>query len=217
MQFFKNSQFFFGTLKAHSLPALKYGYSDLEPVLSATLLEFHHSKHHQAYINNLNAAQEQLEDALAKNDVQRIANIQGIIKFNLGGHLNHSLFWENLTPIKNGGGQLPDANSALVQEINKNWGSVDNFKTFFNTRTAAIQGSGWGFLGVDQQSKKLRYLELPNQEIPQNYGLTPILTIDVWEHAYWWDYKNVRPNFLTNIWKIINWKDVEGRYNQAQK
>ncbi|CAD8096889.1 unnamed protein product [Paramecium primaurelia] len=217
MQIFKNSKFFFGTLKAHTLPTLKYGYGDLEPVLSATLLEFHHSKHHQAYINNLNAAQEQLEDALAKNDVQKISSLQGTIKFNLGGHLNHSLFWENLTPIKNGGGQLPDANSALVQEINKNWGSVDNFKTFFNTRTAAIQGSGWGFLGVDQQSKKLRYLELPNQEIPQNYGLTPILTIDVWEHAYWWDYKNVRPNFLANVWKIVNWKDVETRYNQAQK
>ncbi|CAK57712.1 unnamed protein product (macronuclear) [Paramecium tetraurelia] len=206
MQIFKNSKFFFGTLKAHTLPALKYGYSDLEPVLSATLLEFHHSKHHQAYINNLNAAQEQLEDALTKNDVQKIATLQGTIKFNLGGHLNHSVVLGELDP-----------NQEWRRTITS-WKQCSSLRNQQKLgKTAAIQGSGWGFLGVDQQSKKLRYLELPNQEIPQNYGLTPILTIDVWEHAYWWDYKNVRPNFLANVWKIVNWKDVEARYNQAQK
>ncbi|CAK94548.1 unnamed protein product (macronuclear) [Paramecium tetraurelia] len=137
--------------------------------LSVTLLEFHHSKHHLAYIKNLNAAQKQLEV---------IAKVQDIIKFNLGGHLNHSLFWENLTPIKNGGGQLPDANNALVQQSIKIGEMLIILKTFFNTRTAAIPGSGCEFLGVDQQSKKLRYLKLPNLEIPQNYGLTPILIMD---------------------------------------
>ncbi|KAM3146990.1 hypothetical protein pb186bvf_000706 [Paramecium bursaria] len=209
------NKFRFSTIYKYVLPQLKYDYGELSPVISPTLLEFHHSKHHQAYVNNLNVATEQIHEAIAKNDTAKVAALQKNLNFNLGGHLNHSLFWEILAPKNKDGGVPLSDKSQLYQEITKIWGSYDAFINHFNTRTAAIQGSGWGFLGVDNQSKTLRYIEVPNQDLPQSQGITPILTIDVWEHAYWWDYKNVRPHYLTNIWQVVNWTAVEAKYKAA--
>ncbi|CAD8108206.1 unnamed protein product [Paramecium sonneborni] len=153
-------------------------------------------------MNNLNAAQEQLEDALIKNDVYRIANLQGFIKFKLGGYLNHSLFWENLTSIKNGGGQLPDVNSALVQEINKNWGNIENFKTFFNTRTA-----------VDGDSQELINNQ-KNQDI-QNFAIEKFHKIMVLHQS-----QDIRMRDLISqqiFGKSLIGKMQKTRYNQALK
>lgn len=122
-----------------TLPKLKYEYNELEPVLSAKILEYHHGKHHLTYVNNLNAISQQIADAQAKNDVHQIALLQPGLRFNLGGHINHAIYWENLTPIKNGGGVLPGADSPLTKAIAEKWGSYDNFIAEFNKRTVAIQ------------------------------------------------------------------------------
>lgn len=122
-----------------TLPKLKYEYNELEPVLSKQILEFHHGKHHQTYVNNLNAIAQQIADAQAKGDVHQIAQLQAGLRFNLGGHVNHAIYWENLAPIANGGGVLPAADSPLTLAINQKWGSIDNFIAEFNKRTAAIQ------------------------------------------------------------------------------
>uniref|UniRef100_P19666 Superoxide dismutase [Fe] n=1 Tax=Tetrahymena pyriformis TaxID=5908 RepID=SODF_TETPY len=194
---------------------LNYEYSDLEPVLSAHLLSFHHGKHHQAYVNNLNATYEQIAAATKENDAHKIATLQSALRFNLGGHVNHWIYWDNLAPVKSGGGVLPDEHSPLTKAIKEKWGSYENFITLFNTRTAAIQGSGWGWLGYDTVSKSLRLFELGNQDMPEWSSIVPLLTIDVWEHAYYLDYQNLRPKYLTEVWKIVNWREVEKRYLQA--
>ena len=130
------------------------------------------------------------------------------IKFNLGGHINHSIYWENLAPIGQGGGEFPDENSPLTKQVVAQFGSYENLIEELTKKTVPIQGSGWGWLAYDNVSKSLRILELPNQEMLAPLGLSPLLTIDVWEHAYYVDYKNVRPDYVKQIWKVVNWKDV---------
>ena len=144
-----------------------------------------------------------------------MVTLTNTIKFNLGGHINHSIYWENLAPIGQGGGEFPDENSALTKQVKEQFESYENLIEELTKRTVPIQGSGWGWLAYDQVSKSLRILELPNQEMLAPLNLTPLLTIDVWEHAYYVDYKNVRPDYVKQIWKIINWKDVEKRYINA--
>ncbi|KAL4497291.1 hypothetical protein ABPG72_011226 [Tetrahymena utriculariae] len=198
-----------------TLPKLNYEYADLEPIISANLMSFHHGKHHQTYVNNLNTIYEQISAAQKENDVQKIAQLQSGLRFNLGGHINHWIYWDNLAPTKNGGGVFPDENSPLTKAIKEKWSSYENFINIFNTRTAAIQGSGWGWLGYDTVSKTLRMFELSNQEMPEWSNIVPLLTIDVWEHAYYLDYQNLRAKYLTEVWKIISWTEVEKRYIQA--
>ncbi|EGR33509.1 superoxide dismutase, putative [Ichthyophthirius multifiliis] len=200
-----------------TIPKLKFGLNDLEPILSKNLLEYHYGKHHQTYINNLNDIYNQIKEASANNDVHKVALLQSGLRFNLGGHVNHALYWENLAPSKQGGGQLPESNSPLTLAITQKWGSYENFIAEFNKRTASIQGSGWGWLGYDTVSKTLRMFELGNQEMPEWNSIVPLLTIDVWEHAYYLDYQNLRVKYLTEIWKIIDWKVVEQRYREATK
>ncbi|KAL4473919.1 hypothetical protein ABPG74_022783 [Tetrahymena malaccensis] len=200
-----------------TLPQLKFEYNELEPVLTANLLKFHHGKHHQAYVNNLNAIYEQIADAQKKNDVHKIAQLQSGLRFNLGGHINHAIYWDNLAPVTRGGGVFPGQNSPLTKAIQEKWGSYENFIQIFNGRTAAIQGSGWGWLGYDTVSKSLKMFELGNQDMPEWNSIIPLLTIDVWEHAYYLDYQNLRPKYLTEIWKVVNWQEVERRYLDAIK
>lgn len=197
------------------LPDLKFDYGELEPVLSARLMEFHHAKHHQTYINNFNKAVEQFEDASAKRDFQRCQSLHKALGFHGGGHVNHSLFWENLAPASRDGGVLPSDNSPLTQAIVQGWGSYENFITKFNQRTLSHPGSGWGWLVMDPDTQHLRITDLHNQETVKQTGDIPLLTVDVWEHAYYLDYKSKRGDFLENIWQVMNWKTVERRYLDA--
>eukprot|EP01097_Dermamoeba_algensis_P007183 TRINITY_DN44_c0_g1_i1.p1 TRINITY_DN44_c0_g1~~TRINITY_DN44_c0_g1_i1.p1 ORF type:complete len:227 (+),score=65.02 TRINITY_DN44_c0_g1_i1:93-773(+) len=206
----------FSTAKKFSLPALPYNYDALSPVISGNIMELHHSKHHNAYVNNLNAALEQYADAESKNDVGKMIALQSAIKFNGGGHVNHSIFWTNLAPTKEGGG-FADPKFHVVQAITKKFGSVEAFVTKFNSQTAAVQGSGWGWLGFNRNTHDIEVITLPNQDPLSVTGLVPLLGVDVWEHAYYLDYKNARPDYLKEIWKVVNWKNVEERYLEASK
>jgi len=204
----------FSTAK-FTLPDLTYDYGELAPFISANIMQLHHSKHHQAYVNNLNAAATKLEEAMHKNDVTQIVQQQQAIKFNGGGHVNHTIFWKNLAPPKKGGGEAPTGD--LNDLITAQYGNLDNLITAMNTASAGVQGSGWGWLGFDKTSKKLSVTTTANQDpLEATTGLVPLLGIDVWEHAYYLDYKNVRPDYLKNIWKIVNWKDVAERLKTAK-
>ncbi|CDR32871.1 Fe-Mn family superoxide dismutase [Criblamydia sequanensis] len=200
--------------KKYELPKLPYELNALEPVISSQIMDLHYNKHHLAYVNNLNAALEKYEEAQNKGDLDGMISAQGAIKFNGGGHINHSIFWTNLAPISQGGGEPPKG--ALLEAINKEFGSLDAFIQEFSAQTGAIQGSGWGWLGYNKKRKRLEIAVCPNQDPLVLQNLIPLLGIDVWEHAYYLQYKNVRPDYLKNIWKIINWKNVEERYAKAQ-
>lgn len=203
----------------HALPDLAYDYSALEPVLPARVMELHHSKHHRTYVNNVNNFLEQLEEAEAKGDTAKAASLQQAIKFNAGGHINHSIYWTNLAPKNGDGGVLPDAGSPLMKAIIARYNSIENFITAFNAQTVGIQGSGWGWLVYDQGRSRVDIMTTSNQDQVSDVrgGVVPLLTIDVWEHAYYLEYENRRPDYLKNIWQIVNWKNVEERYNNALK
>ncbi|KAL1921207.1 uncharacterized protein VTP21DRAFT_10923 [Calcarisporiella thermophila] len=195
-----------------TLPDLPYDYAELQPYISAEIMELHHSKHHAAYVAGYNTAAEKLEAAVANQDVLAQISLQSALKFNGGGHTNHSLFWKNLAPPKKGGGEPPKG--ALLTAIQEQFGSLDAFISQFNTTTAAVQGSGWGWLGFNKQAKRLEIATTPNQD--PLIHLVPLLGVDVWEHAYYLDYKNKRPDYLKAIWNVVNWKTVAERYASAQ-
>ena len=202
----------------YCLPKLAYELNGLEPVLSQGLVDIHYNKHHLTYVNNLNIAIESLVDAVSKQDLPKIVSLQPTIIFNGGSHINHSMYWENLSPISAEGGKIPDSNSILSQKIVQNWGSYDKFMEYFTKRATAIKGSGWGWLVYNQITKNVEYFESKDQDtVVMAPDLKPIMTVDVWEHAYYIDYKNVRAEYLKNIWKIINWKKVEERLKELAK
>jgi superoxide dismutase, Fe-Mn family len=179
-------------------------------------MQLHHQKHHAAYVTNFNVANAKLEEAQQKGDISSIISLQQAIKFNGGGHLNHSIFWKNLAPPNKGGGDLPKGD--LRTMIENQYGSQDSFQTLMTNTTVGVQGSGWGWLGYDKANKKLVVTTTANQDpLQATTGLVPLLGIDVWEHAYYLVYKNVRPDYVKNIWKIVNWQDVAERLKEAQK
>ncbi len=198
------------TLKQQTLPDLGYDYDALEPVISREIMELHHKKHHQAYVNNYNALSEKYAAAEAKGDTAAMIALQAGLKFNGGGHVNHSIFWTNLAPQNQGGGQPPTG--PLANAINSQWGSLEGFIEKFNAKTGPIQGSGWGWLGYCPESKRLRIATCSNQDPLSTTGLTPLLGIDVWEHAYYLQYKNARPEYLKAIWGVVNWANVAQRF-----
>jgi len=208
---------FFSTQQSqgYTLPDLPYDYAALEPVISGEIMQIHHKKHHQTYVTNLNAALEKYAKAEAKRDVGEMIGLQQAIKFNGGGHVNHSIFWSNLAPPKKGGGETPTGE--LAAKINQSFGSVQDFITKFSDKTVAIQGSGWGWLGYDKANDKLVITTCANQDPLTTQGLIPLLGIDVWEHAYYLQYKNVRADYVKNIWQAVNWKNVEERFQNAKK
>jgi len=195
----------------HTLPDLPYDYNALEPVISAEIMQIHHSKHHQTYVNNLNVAQEKLAEAQQKGDVSAIIGLSGALKFNGGGHLNHSIFWQNLSP--DGG----EPSGALLEAIVRDFGSVEAMQTQLSASTVAVQGSGWGWLGFNKAKKQLQVATCANQDpLEASTGLVPLFGIDVWEHAYYLQYRNVRPDYVKAIWKVANWKDIGARFDAAQ-
>lgn len=197
----------------YKLPDLPYDFNALEPVISAEIMNLHYSKHHAAYVANLNKALEQLAEAEQKNDLPAQIALQSAIKFNGGGNINHSIFWTNLAPTSKGGGTPPEG--ALAKAIDTEFGSLAKFIETLSAKAVAIQGSGWGWLGVNKGNGRLEIATCENQDPLVIKGLVPILGIDVWEHAYYLQYKNVRADYVKAIWGIINWKNVAERYAQA--
>lgn len=199
----------------YKLPELPYDFDALEPVISAEIMKLHYEKHHQGYVNNLNVALEKYKEAESKNDMAAMIGLSQAIKFNGGGHVNHSIFWTNLAPQSKGGGGK--ASDGLLIQIEKDFGSFESFVEKFSALTVGIQGSGWGWLGFNKGERKLALTTCSNQDPLSTQGIVPLLGIDVWEHAYYLQYKNVRAEYVKNIWSIVNWKNVEERFTTAIK
>lgn len=201
---------------AYTLPDLPYDHDALEPSIDKQTMEIHHGKHHQGYTNKLNAALEghefaslPVEEVLKRID-EVPENIRQAVINNGGGYANHNLFWTVMSP--NGGGE-PEGE--LADAIKKEFGSFDEFKETFASTAASQFGSGWGWLCVDK-SGGLKVLSTANQDSPYMHGLTPILGVDVWEHAYYLHYQNRRPDYLSNFWNVVNWDQVEKNYQAAK-
>ena len=199
----------------HVLPDLPYAYDALEPVLSADAMRLHHDKHHKAYVDNLNKALEPYPDLqavpveeLLKGLDQLPADVRTPIRNHGGGHANHSLYWEVFTP---GGSDMPASLAAL---IDRDFGSFDAFKAKFEETGVKLFGSGWAWLTAD--NGKLEILGLPNQDSPLSIGKTPLLLVDVWEHAYYPDYQNRRADWLKAWWEIVDWEAVAERLEDAR-
>jgi Fe-Mn family superoxide dismutase len=203
---------------AHQLPALPYANNALEPHIDETTMMIHHDRHHNAYVTNLNAALEAHPDQQSKSLEQLISdlnsvpeNIRTAVRNNGGGHANHSFFWETIGP--NGGGT---PSGALADAISNELGGFDKFKEDFAKAGATRFGSGWAWLAVDK-NKKLKVYSLPNQDSPIMEGDTPVLGLDVWEHAYYLKYQNKRPDYIAAFWNVVNWSEVQKRYEAAVK
>lgn len=201
----------------HQLPKLPYGYDALEPHIDARTMEIHYTKHHQTYINNLNAALEKHPELADKSveallkDLNAIPeDIRTAVRNNGGGHANHSLFWTIMGP--KGGGE---PSGELAEAIKSTLGGFDSFKDQFSKAAAGRFGSGWAWLSVDGKGK-ISVTSTPNQDSPLSEGLTPILGLDVWEHAYYLHYQNRRPDYIAAWWNVVNWKQVSLNYAAAK-
>ncbi len=198
-----------------TLPKLPYAYDALEPHIDAKTMEIHHTKHHQTYIDKLNAALEKYPDLQAKSVEELVADLDMIpedirtaVRNHGGGHLNHAMFWEGMAP------ESPTKpEGALLAAIEKAFGSFETFQEQFAAAATTRFGSGWAWLVVD--SGALAVVSTANQDNPVTDGKTPILGIDVWEHAYYLKYQNKRPDYIGAYWNVINWKEVERRFAAA--
>ncbi|HEU5461239.1 MAG TPA: superoxide dismutase [Nitrososphaeraceae archaeon] len=200
----------------YELPPVPYGYDALEPFIDARTMEIHHTKHHQAYTDKLNAALEKCSSEIQEKDIVEIlsnldqvpADQKSAINFNGGGFDNHRIFWHNMQ--SNGGGE---PTGSIADAINSSFGNFSDFKEKFSSTTALIQGSGWGWLVYNPSTTKVEYKAMPNQTSPRTEGLIPLLGCDVWEHAYYLKYQNKRPDYISAWWNVINWKDVSQRFD----
>ncbi|MCP3764244.1 superoxide dismutase [Domibacillus sp. A3M-37] len=200
---------------AFELPQLPYAYDALEPHIDKETMNIHHTKHHNTYVTNLNAALEGNEELLSKSVEEVIANLDAVpesartaVRNNGGGHANHSLFWQLLSP--NGGGA---PSGKLAEAIDAKFGSFDSFKEEFAKAGATRFGSGWAWLSV--ANGEIELSSTPNQDSPIMEGKTPILGLDVWEHAYYLNYQNRRPDYIAAFWNVVNWDEVSKRYEAA--
>lgn len=193
------------------LPQLDYDYSALEPHISGEIMELHHSKHHATYVAGANSAIEQL--AAAREDGTIAAKAPLLSKnlaFHLGGHTNHSIFWKNLSP---NGGERPEGE--LATAIDEHFGSFDAFVTHFSAVATTLQGSGWAVLAYDTIGQRLIIEQLTDQQGNISIGIVPLLMLDMWEHAFYLQYKNVKADYVKAYWNVINWEDVAQRYADA--
>jgi superoxide dismutase, Fe-Mn family len=202
---------------AFELSPLPYPSNALEPYIDTTTMEIHHGKHHAAYVNNLNTAVEKYPELAGKSVEELVNNLTALpedirtaVRNNGGGHFNHSLFWQTMGP--NGGGE---PRGALAKAINATFGSFTSFKEIFEKAGMTRFGSGWAWLGL--KNNALTVLSMPNQDAPMMEGLTPIIGVDVWEHAYYLKYQNRRAEYLANWWNTINWEAVSSRFDSLKK
>ncbi|MEJ5915498.1 superoxide dismutase [Pseudokineococcus sp. 1T1Z-3] len=195
----------------YSLPDLPYDYSALEPAISGEIMELHHSKHHQTYVSGANTALEKLAEARSSESLGSVNLFEKNLAFNLAGHVNHSVFWPNMSPD---GGDKPDGE--LGAAIDEHFGSFDAFRAHFQATALGIQGSGWAILAWDSVGQKLLVVQLYDHQGNLSVGLVPLLMLDMWEHAFYLQYRNVKADYVTAWWDVANWADVADRFARAQ-
>jgi Fe-Mn family superoxide dismutase len=194
------------------LPDLSYDYGALEPNISGRIMELHHDKHHLAYVNGANTALDALAEARDKNDLTMVNKFQKDLAFNLAGHINHAVFWKNMSPE---GGDKPTGE--LAAAIDEFFGSFDAFRAHFTASALGIQGSGWSILVWDILGQKLIIEQLYDHQGNLAVGSIPLLMLDMWEHAFYLDYQNVKPEYVKAFWNIVNWADVQARFAAASQ
>ncbi|MFZ4116884.1 MAG: superoxide dismutase [Rhodoluna sp.] len=199
-------------MSKYVLPDLSYDYGALEPNISGKIMELHHDKHHLAYVNGANSALDALAEARDKNDLTMVNKFQKDLAFNLAGHVNHTVFWKNMSPE---GGDKPTGE--LAAAIDEYFGSFDAFKAHFSASALGIQGSGWSILVWDILGQKLIIEQLYDHQGNLSVGSIPLLMLDMWEHAFYLDYQNVKPEYVKAFWNIVNWADVQERFLEASK
>jgi superoxide dismutase, Fe-Mn family len=197
-------------MKPYVLPDLTYDYSALEPHYSARVLELHHDKHHKAYVDGVNATLEKLASAREADDLSALVGLQKTLAFNLSGHVLHSLFWENLGPDRHG-----HPTGALAAAIDEHFGSFNAFRKQLSTAAASVQGSGWGALTWEPLGEQLLIEQIYDHQGNVGQGGAPLLVIDAWEHAYYLQYENRRPEYVAAIWNVIDWTNVGNRFDHA--
>jgi Fe-Mn family superoxide dismutase len=198
-------------MAVYTLPDLPYDYAALEPHISGRIMELHHDKHHAAYVAGANAALDALAEARESGNLAAVNLHEKNLAFNLGGHTNHTVFWHNLSP--EGGGE-PDGE--LAAAIVDQFGSFAAFQAHFAAVATGIQGSGWAVLGWDSVGGRLLVFQLFDQQANVPLGVTPLLVLDMWEHAFYLDYLNVKAEYVKAFWNLANWSDVSGRLDRAR-
>ncbi|MFF0793738.1 superoxide dismutase [Streptomyces spiralis] len=196
----------------YTLPDLPYDYAALEPAITGQILELHHAKHHAAYVKGANDTLEQIAEIRDKDQITptSLVGLEKTYAFNLSGHVLHSIFWQNLSPD---GGDRPDG--ALADAIDEHLGGFEAFKKHLTVATSSVQGSGWGVLAWEPLGRRLVVEQVYDHHGNVGQGTTPLLVFDAWEHAYYLQYKNVRPDYVTKLWDLVNWEDVAARYTAA--
>jgi Fe-Mn family superoxide dismutase len=193
----------------YQLPDLPYGYDALEPHIDQRIMELHHDKHHQGYVDGANSALEQLQ-SMREGQSGNVRAVKRSLAFNLSGHVNHSVFWQNMSPDGGGepGGELADA-------IERDFGGFDGFRQDFSQAAGSVEGSGWGMLVYDHLGDQLLVTGTENHQDQHVQAATPLLVLDVWEHAYYLQYENNRGDYVDAFWNVVNWDDVAQRYDHA--
>ncbi len=194
-----------------TLPDLPYDYAALEPHISAQIMQLHHDKHHNTYVTGANTALEKMEEARANGDAAGAAKLSKDLQFNLGGHINHSIFWKNLSPE---GGDKPEGD--LAAAIDNFFGSFDAFRDQFTAVATTIQGSGWAILAYEPIAGNLVIEQMYDQQNGVPVATIPLLQLDMWEHAFYLDYQNVKADYVKAFWNIVNWADVAERFEKAR-
>lgn len=195
----------------HTLPPLPYAYDALQPYISKRTLELHHDKHHLGYVNALNKAEDAMKQARAAGDVSMVRYWERELAFNGSGHILHSIYWTNMAPAGAGGSPSPE----LAANIDHSFGSMDAFRKQLIGSADQAQGSGWGTLVWNPAWQRLEVLQILRHEDLTQWSSIPLLVVDVWEHAYYVDYQNRRPDYLSAWWNLVNWNDVSRRFNLA--
>lgn len=195
----------------YQLPDLPYDAAALEPHISGQIIELHHDKHHATYVSGANTTLEKLEAARASGDFGAIVGLEKTLAFNLSGHVLHSLYWNNMSPD---GGDKPEGE--LAAAIDEFFGSFDGFRKQLTQATTTVQGSGWGALMWDPLGKRLYTAQIYDHQDNIGQGSTPLLVIDIWEHAFYLQYKNVKADYVEAFWNIVNWNDVAQRFAKAR-
>lgn len=194
----------------HKLPPLPYAYNALEPYISEEIMRLHHTKHHQSYVDGLNKAEKTLKKYRENNDFELIKHWERELAFHGAGHYLHTIFWSIMTP--QGGGK---PGGPLLSAINETFGSFDSFKKHFTEAAKNVEAVGWAILVWAPRSHRLEILTAEKHQNLSQWDVIPLLVLDVWEHAYYLQYKNERPKYVENWWNVVNWKEVERRFNAA--
>ncbi|MEM6453577.1 MAG: superoxide dismutase [Acidobacteriota bacterium] len=195
---------------AYVLPKLDYAYKALEPSIDAQTMELHHSKHHAGYVRGLNAALARLDEARKAGDYAAVKHVSRDAAFHGSGHFLHCVFWKNMAPANQGGGGEPP--TALANALTTSFGSVDRFRAHFSAASTKVEASGWGILAYEPIGGTLQVLQSEKHQNLTQWGVVPLLVIDVWEHAYYLKYQNKRGDYVKAFWDVVNWSNVAARY-----